>query len=231
MTSRLNLYEQIPPDWREAIAPFYGVEQCRALEEALAARYAAGEAIYPAEENIFHALKATRYGDVKAVWLGQDPYHEPGQAIGLAFAVPNGTKCPPSLHNIFKEYSSDFNTTFLPTDTTLGAWTRHGVLLLNTVLSVRAHDAASHRSLGWQALTTAIVQAVNALERPVAFILLGNDAKAAKPFIDAERHVVFEAAHPSPLSAHRGFFGSRPFSTVNRMLAERNAEPIDWRLD
>ena len=231
MASKLNLYEQLPPDWREAMAPFYSEEQCRSLEEALAARYAAGETIYPARENLFHALEATRYSDVKAVWLGQDPYHEPGQAIGLSFAVPNGTKCPPSLRNIFKEYSSDFNTTFMPTDTTLSAWTRHGVLLLNTVLSVKAGMAASHRNLGWQALTGAVIQAVNALDRPVAFILLGNDAKTVKPFIDVERHLVFEAAHPSPLSAHRGFFGSRPFSTINRMLEERNAEPIDWRLD
>ncbi len=213
------------------MAPFYTQEQCLALEKALEARHAAGETIYPARENLFHAMQATRYRDVKAVWLGQDPYHEPKQAIGLAFAVPMETKCPPSLRNIFKEYSSDLNTTFLPTDTTLSAWTRHGVLLLNTVLSVRAHEAGSHRSLGWQTLTSAAVQAVNALERPVAFILLGNDAKVVKPLINEGRHPIFEAAHPSPLSAHRGFFGSKPFSTVNRMLTERNAEPIDWRLD
>ncbi|MBQ7652580.1 MAG: uracil-DNA glycosylase [Victivallales bacterium] len=213
------------------VDPFFLREQRERLDAALAARYAAGEEIYPARENIFHALEATRYRDVRAVWLGQDPYHEPGQAIGLAFAVPNGTKCPPSLRNIFKEYSSDLNTTFLPTDTTLAAWARHGVLLLNTVLSVRAHAAASHRSLGWQDLTGAVVQAVNDLDRPVAFILLGNDAKAVKPLIDGERHIIFEAAHPSPLSAHRGFFGSRPFSTINRLLEDRKAEPIDWRLD
>lgn len=231
MLAGLSLYEQIPQDWREAIEPFYSKEQCELLDAALSARYAAGEEIYPARENLFHALKATRHRDVKAVWLGQDPYHEPGQAIGLAFAVPNGTKCPPSLRNIFKEYSYDLNTTFLPTDTTLSSWTRHGVLLLNTVLSVKAHAAASHRSLGWQALTGAVIQAVNALDRPVAFILLGNDAKTARPLIDEEKHIVFEAAHPSPLSAHRGFFGSRPFSTINRQLLERNAEPIDWRLD
>ena len=231
MLAGLSLYEQIPQDWREAIEPFYSKEQCELLDAALSARYAAGEEIYPARENLFHALKATRHRDVNAVWLGQDPYHEPGQAIGLAFAVPNGTKCPPSLRNIFKEYSDDLNTTFLPTDTTLSSWTRHGVLLLNTVLSVKAHAAASHRSLGWQALTGAVIQAVNALDRPVAFILLGNDAKTTRPLIDGEKHIVFEAAHPSPLSAHRGFFGSRPFSTINRQLLERNAEPIDWRLD
>ncbi len=231
MATISGIYEQIPQDWREAVAPFFPQEQWSRLDAGLAARYAAGEEIYPARENIFHALAATRYRDVKAVWLGQDPYHEPGQAIGLAFAVPNGTKCPPSLRNIFKEYSDDLNTIFLPTDTTLDGWTRHGVLLLNTVLTVKAHAAASHRNLGWQELTGAIVKAVNALDRPVAFILLGNDAKAVEPLIDSGRHVVFEAAHPSPLSAHRGFFGSRPFSTINRMLTERGAEPIDWRLD
>jgi len=231
MATEFRTYEQIPQDWREAIAPFFSKEQYERLDTALSARYEANEEIYPARENIFHALTATHYSDVKAVWLGQDPYHEPGQAIGLAFAVPNGTKCPPSLRNIFREYSDDLNTTFLPTDTTLSAWTSHGVLLLNTVLSVKAHAAASHRNLGWQELTGAVVQAVNVLERPVAFILLGNDAKTVKPLIDVGRHVIFEAAHPSPLSAHRGFFGSRPFSTVNRMLEERGAEAIDWRLD
>lgn len=227
----LMLFEQIPEDWREAMAPFYTSEQCAQLEAKLSQRYASGETIFPPRERLFHAMEATPFSQVRAVWIGQDPYHEPGQAMGLAFAVPNGCKIPPSLKNIFKEFSADFNTAFLPVDSTLSPWTRNGVLLLNTVLSVKEHAAASHRNIGWEVLTRAAVCAVNAKTSPVAFILLGNDAQAFKPLIDAEQHVVFEAAHPSPLSAYRGFFGSRPFTTVNRMLEERGAEPIDWRLD
>jgi len=226
----MDILSQMPDDWRNAISSFYSHEDEGALNDALAARYDSGEEIYPPRESIFRALQATPFNDVRAVWLGQDPYHEPGQAMGLAFAVPQGTVIPPSLRNILKEYVSDTGQFFTPVDTTLESWTQQGVLLLNTVLTVRAHVARSHHNIGWEKLVCALVRAVAVRPQTTAFILLGNDAKAFKPMIDTQRHVIFEAAHPSPLSAHRGFFGSKPFSTINAELAERGAAPIDWTL-
>ena len=224
----MNLLSEIPLDWREAIAPFYTTEQAEALDVALQTRYDAGEVIYPARENIFRALKETPFAETKVVWLGQDPYHEPGQAIGLAFAVPNGTKLPPSLKNIFKEYLSDLEKVFMPVDSTLLDWAHNGVLLLNTCLTVQAHAAGSHRKLGWEPLIQAILKATAQRSKTTAFILLGNDARAYRELVDDGKNVIFEAAHPSPLSAYHGFFGSRPFTTVNRALREKGEEPIQW---
>ena len=224
----MNLLAEIPQDWREAIAPFYTQELAEALGAALQARYDAGEVIYPARENIFRALKETPFAQTKVVWLGQDPYHEPGQAIGLAFAVPNGTKLPPSLKNIFKEYLSDLERVFMPTDSTLLDWAHNGVLLLNTCLTVRAHAAASHRKLGWEPLIQAILKATAQRPKTTAYILLGNDARAYRELVDDGKNVIFEAAHPSPLSAYHGFFGSRPFTTINNALRTKGEEIIQW---
>ena len=224
----MNLLSEIPQDWREAIASYFTTEQAEALGDALQARYDAGEVIYPARENIFRALKETPFAQTKAVWLGQDPYHEPGQAIGLAFAVPNGTKLPPSLKNIFKEYLSDLERVFMPTDSTLLDWAHNGVLLLNTCLTVRAHAAGSHRKLGWEPLIQAILKATALRPKCTAYILLGNDARAYRELVDDGKNVIFEAAHPSPLSAYHGFFGSRPFTTVNNALREKGEEAIQW---
>ena len=193
----MDILSEMPLDWSKAIKPFYTNEQAEALGSALQSRYDAGEVIYPARENIFRALKETPFSETKAVWLGQDPYHEPGQAIGLAFAVPNGTRMPPSLKNIFKEYLSDLEKIFMPTDTTLLDWAHNGVLLLNTSLTVRAHAAGSHRKLGWETLVQAILKAVAQRTRPTAFILLGNDAKAYREQVDDGKNIIFEAAHPS----------------------------------
>ncbi|MBR4676042.1 MAG: uracil-DNA glycosylase [Victivallales bacterium] len=224
----MDILSEIPLDWREAIAPFYTKEQADVLGYALQARFDAGENIYPARENIFRALKETPFSETKAVWLGQDPYHEPGQAIGLAFAVPNGTKMPPSLKNIFKEYISDLEKVFMPTDSTLLDWAHNGVLLLNTCLTVRAHAAGSHRKLGWEPLVQAILKAAAQRPRSTAFILLGNDARAYRELVDDGKNVIFEAAHPSPLSAFHGFFGSRPFTTVNDALVSKGEIPVQW---
>ena len=224
----MDILSEIPLDWREAIGPFYAKEQANALGSALQSRYNAGEVIYPAKDSIFRALKETPFSETKAVWLGQDPYHEPGQAIGLAFAVPNGTKAPPSLKNIFKEYLSDLEKVFMPADTTLLDWAHNGVLLLNTCLTVRAHSAGSHRKLGWEPLIQAILKAVAQRTQPTAFILLGNDARAYRELVDDGKNIIFEAAHPSPLSAYHGFFGSKPFTTVNKALVAKGIEPIQW---
>ncbi len=189
-----------------------------------------GTQIFPPEGLIFNALELTPPEAVKAVILGQDPYHGPGQACGLAFAVPPGcTPLPPSLKNILKELNADLGLP-IPARPDLRRWAREGVLLLNTVLSVRAHEALSHADFGWQAVTNAVVRAVNALPRRVVFVLWGNNAAAYAKFIDATRHAIIASAHPSPLSARRGFFGSRPFSRANAALAEAGIEPIDWRL-
>ena len=191
----------------------------------------AGGQVFPPRQLIYRAFALTPFAEVKAVWLGQDPYHDDGQACGLAFSVPAAMPAPPSLRNILKEYSSDLG---LPTPATpsLEAWARHGVLLLNTVLTVRAHQPGSHRDCGWEKVTDAVIRALSCRQdRPLAFILLGNAAKAKTRLIDDARHVVIQCAHPSPLSAYRGFLGSRLFTRTNQLLAERAAEPIDWSLE
>ena len=189
-----------------------------------------GMQVFPPEGLIFSSLELTPPEVVKAVILGQDPYHGPGQACGLAFAVPPGcTPLPPSLKNILKELQSDLGLP-IPQRPDLRRWARQGVLLLNTVLSVRAREPLSHADFGWQAVTNAVVRAVNAFPRRVVFLLWGNNAAAYAKFIDATRHALIVSAHPSPLSARRGFFGSRPFSRANAALAEAGIAPIDWSL-
>lgn len=183
--------------------------------------------VYPPPEEVFAALHLTPYASVKVVILGQDPYHGPGQAHGLCFSVRRGTALPPSLVNIFRELESDLGVP-PPPDGDLSRWATQGVLLLNATLTVRARRAASHQGKGWERFTDAVLAAVNAKPHRVVFILWGAAARRKRSLVDLDRHVVIESAHPSPLSAHNGFFGSRPFSRTNAALSEAGLEPIDW---
>ena len=198
------------------------------IDDFLAAEKAAGHAVFPPEDEIFTALNLTSLNGVKALILGQDPYHDDKQAHGLAFSVREGTKMPPSLRNIFKELKSDLGITAETTELT--AWAEQGVLLLNTVLTVRAHTPGSHRKQGWEILTDAIVRYVNLKSPHCAFILWGRDAWAKEPLIDIDKHLIIKSVHPSPLSASRGFFGTKPFSRVNEFLIANEIAPIDWTL-
>ena len=185
--------------------------------------------IFPNMYDIFNALHFTSYESTKVVILGQDPYHEPGQAHGLSFSVLPNVPPPPSLMNIFKELRDDLGC-FIPNNGCLKPWAEQGVLLLNTVLTVRAHEANSHRGHGWEFFTDKIIRLLNDHERPIAFILWGRPARSKKNMITNPRHFIVESAHPSPLSASGGFFGSRPFSRVNKFLESVGEAPIDWQI-
>ena len=185
--------------------------------------------IYPNMYDIFNALHFTSYADTKVVILGQDPYHEPGQAHGLSFSVLPNVPTPPSLMNIFKELRADLGCE-IPNNGCLKYWAEQGVLLLNAVLTVRAHLANSHQGKGWETFTNKIIELLNEHEKPLAFILWGRPARAKKAMITNPKHFIVESAHPSPLSAYNGFFGSRPFSKVNNFLTSINEAPIDWQI-
>lgn len=185
--------------------------------------------VFPAPEDVFAALHLTPYADVKVLILGQDPYHGPGQAHGLAFSVRPGVQVPPSLANIYTELESDLGVP-RPDHGCLDAWARQGVLLLNATLTVRARQAASHQKRGWETFTDAVIAAVNDKPERVVFVLWGSSARRKKALVDTARHVVVESPHPSPMSAHRGFFGSRPFSRANAALEAAGRTPVDWRL-
>lgn len=187
-------------------------------------------AVYPPHDEVFACLHLTPYAATRVLILGQDPYHGPGQAHGLCFSVRPGVAIPPSLANIHRELQADLGID-PPSHGNLEAWARQGVLLLNTTLTVRAGQAASHQGKGWEAFTDEVIRAVDAKPHRVVFILWGAHARRKKALVDPSRHVVIESAHPSPLSAHNGFFGSRPFSRTNAALVEAGLDPIDWRLD
>lgn len=184
-------------------------------------------AVYPSHDEVFAALHLTPYDAVKVLILGQDPYHGPGQAHGLCFSVRTGVPAPPSLQNIFKELEADLGIT-APDHGCLDSWAEQGVLLLNATLTVRARQAASHQGKGWETFTDAVIRAVNAKAERVVFILWGASARKKRALVDTSRHVVIESAHPSPLSAHNGFFGSRPFSRANAALIEADRKPVNW---
>lgn len=185
--------------------------------------------VFPPNEEVFAALHLTPYASVKVLVLGQDPYHGPGQAHGLCFSVRPGVAVPPSLVNVHAELESDLGIP-RPDHGCLDAWARQGVLLLNATLTVRAHQAASHQGKGWETFTDAVISAVSAKEERVVFVLWGASARRKRALVDTSRHVVLESPHPSPLSAHRGFFGSRPFSRANEALVAAGREPVDWRI-
>ncbi|MGB6779821.1 MAG: uracil-DNA glycosylase [Planococcus citreus] len=216
-------------DWQEILGEEFGKSYYKELREFLKEEYAK-ETIYPVMENIWNAFEHTAYEDVKAVILGQDPYHGPNQAHGLSFSVQPGIAHPPSLRNIFKELEDDIGCE-KPVDGTLTKWSDQGVLMLNTVLTVRQGQAHSHQKKGWEQFTDEVIRKLSEREAPVIFILWGKPAQTKKRLIDTERHDIIEAPHPSPLSAHRGFFGSKPFSKVNKLLQSRGEAPIDFCLD
>lgn len=186
--------------------------------------------IYPKESDIFNAFRYTSYKNVKVVILGQDPYHGENQAEGLSFSVKHGIKRPPSLVNIYKELNSDLNIPIIE-DGSLVKWAEQGVLLLNAVLTVEKDKAASHQGRGWEIFTDEVIKLINKKDTPVVFILWGNYARSKKKYITNTKHYVIESAHPSPLSAHNGFFGSRPFSKTNAFLIKNNLKPINWSLE
>ena len=198
------------------------------LREFLKKEYAE-HTVYPPANDIFNALRYTTYSAVKALIVGQDPYHGPGQAHGLCFSVRDGVPPPPSLKNIFKEMQGDLGINPPPSGN-LTKWAERGVMLLNTALTVRAGQANSHSGKGWEIFTDEIIKILNEREKPMAFILWGGNAKTKKRLITNPAHAVFEAAHPSPLSAYNGFFGCRHFSRVNAFLEENGLKPIDWNL-
>lgn len=186
--------------------------------------------VYPEKQNIFRAFDLTSYKDVKVVIIGQDPYHQKGQAHGLSFSVEPGVKTPPSLANIYKELQSDLNCT-IPNNGNLEKWARQGVLLLNAVLTVEDSKPNSHKDLGWENFTKQVVMELNKREESIVFLLWGNNAKVFLPLINAKKHFVLTASHPSPFSAYNGFFGCRHFSKANAILKLLKKEPIDWQIE
>lgn len=218
----------IQNDWYEKLEGEFQKPYFLNLQKFLDEEYE-NSIVYPHRDDIFNALQATPYHQVKVVLLGQDPYHGEGQAHGLSFSVPKGVKIPPSLKNIFKELHDDLGVP-IPEHGCLQSWAKEGVLLLNTVLTVRAGKANSHRGKGWEVFTDKVITCLNEREDGVIFLLWGNDAKKKIPLINQKKHVILTSSHPSPLSAHRGFFGSKPFSKVNAILEEWNKEPIHWTI-
>ncbi|HEY9855612.1 MAG TPA: uracil-DNA glycosylase [Stenomitos sp.] len=230
MSSTVTIDPKLHESWKEALADEFQQPYFRDLKAFLLQERQAGHTFYPPGPLIFNALDSTPFDRVKVVILGQDPYHGPGQAHGLSFSVPRGVPAPPSLANIFKELHADLGVP-VPAHGNLEAWASQGVLLLNATLTVRAHMAASHQNKGWEAFTDAIVRVLNERREGLVFVLWGRSAKDKGKIIDRSRHHVLTAAHPSPLSAHNGFFGCRHFSAINRYLAERGEAPIHWALD
>ncbi|MDO4249184.1 MAG: uracil-DNA glycosylase [Neisseria sp.] len=216
--------------WSQAI----GDEKQQAYFQQILARVKAerqeGQTIYPPAADVFNAFKATEFGAVKVVILGQDPYHGAGQAHGLAFSVRPGIHIPPSLQNIYKELAADIEGFVIPQHGCLQPWAEQGVLLLNTVLTVRAGQAHSHATFGWERFTDCVIRQLAQEREGLVFILWGSHAQKKGAFIDRNRHLVLSAPHPSPLSAHRGFFGSKPFSQTNAYLKAQGQSAIDWQL-
>ena len=215
-------------DWDELLKGEFEKPYYLELREFLKNEYST-KIIYPNMYDIFNALKYTSYKDTKVLILGQDPYHGENQAHGLAFSVKPGVKTPPSLLNMYKELNSEYGC-FIPNNGFLVPWTEQGVLLLNTALTVRAHEANSHKGKGWEVFTDNIIKLLNERQDPVIFVLWGNNARSKKKLIDTQKHYIIESAHPSPLSASRGFFGSKPFSKINEILISLGKTPIDWQI-
>jgi uracil-DNA glycosylase len=215
-------------DWNPVLRGEFAKPYWQELQRFVAAERSAGP-VFPPHEDTFAALHLTALAEVKVLILGQDPYHGPGQAHGLAFSVRPGVRPPPSLRNIFLELQADLGIP-PPASGSLETWARQGVLLLNTTLTVRAGASASHQGKGWELFTDEVIKAVDAKPDRVVFILWGASARRKRALVDPARHALLESAHPSPLSASAGFFGSRPFSRANAALVEAGREPVDWRL-
>ena len=216
-------------DWLEALQGEFKKSYYKKLFETVNEEYRTRQ-IFPPAEDIFNAFHLTPLHKVKVVILGQDPYHNVGQAHGLCFSVKKGVDIPPSLVNIYKELHDDLGCT-IPNHGCLTKWAKQGVLMLNTVLTVRAHQANSHRGIGWEEFTDAAIMALNSQDRPIVFILWGAPAQRKASMLNNPKHLILKAPHPSPLSAYRGFFGSKPFSKTNKFLEVNGIEPIDWQID
>lgn len=218
---------KLDPSWYAVLQPQFEAPYFAQLKEFLVAERQQ-YTCYPSGGKIFNAFDTTPFDKVKVVILGQDPYHEPGQAMGLCFSVPQGVQVPPSLVNIIKEINDDLGTQIPTTCGDLSGWAQQGVLLLNATLTVRAHQAGSHQRHGWETFTDAAIQALSQQRSGLVFLLWGSYAIAKKSLIDSTKHCVLTAPHPSPLSAYRGFFGCRHFSQANNYLAAHGQQPIDW---
>lgn len=214
--------------WQQVMAPQFDEPYYLQLREFLKQEYF-NTTVFPPMEDMWNAFRYTDYPDVKVVILGQDPYHGLGQAHGLSFSVKPGVKHPPSLQNIFKEMQADIGVS-IPQDGTLTKWATQGVMLLNTVLTVRAHEAHSHKNQGWEQFTDEVIRQLSKRDEPIIFVLWGRPAQQKEALIDTTKHAVIKAPHPSPLSAHRGFFGSKPFSKINAQLEAWGKAPIDFDL-
>lgn len=218
----------ISNDWLAAVGDEFKKDYYKDLYQFVKKEYSEN-VIFPDSEDIFNALHLTPLSKVKVVIIGQDPYHNVGQAHGLCFSVKPEVEIPPSLVNIYKELKDDLGCE-IPDNGYLVKWAEQGVLMLNTVLTVRAHEAGSHQGKGWEHFTDAIIKAVNEVDRPVVFILWGRPARMKKKMLNNPKHLILEAPHPSPLSVYRGFFGSKPFSQTNAFLEANGVEPIDWQI-
>jgi uracil-DNA glycosylase len=219
----------ITNDWSQALESEFKQSYYSQLYQFIKQEYST-TTIYPNAEDIFNAFHFTPLSQVKVVILGQDPYHNEGQAHGLCFSVKPNVDIPPSLVNIYQELKTDLGC-YIPDNGYLEKWAKQGVLLLNTVMTVRAHQANSHQGKGWERFTDAVIQAVNAQDRPVVFLLWGRPAQTKKSMLTNPKHLILEAPHPSPLSAYRGFFGSRHFSQTNEFLSKQSIVPIDWQIE
>ncbi len=219
---------RIPGDWQKKLAEEFDKPYFKELKNFLEEERR-NHTIYPPEKEVFAALQATEYLDTNVLILGQDPYHGKGQAHGLCFSVPSGIKHPPSLRNIFRELKDDLGYD-IPKNGDLTSWAKQGVLLLNAVLTVRAGEANSHKDKGWEKFTDEIIRILNAKNDSLIFVLWGKYAQKKQALIDSEKHLIITAPHPSPFSAHHGFFGSKPFSTINSHLKSLKKKQIDWKL-
>jgi len=230
MTTETTLDPQIEEGWKKALAEDFGAEYMKELKKKLAEELKSGVIIYPPPKQIFNAFNLTPFDKVKVVILGQDPYHGRGQAHGLSFSVPNGVTPPPSLVNIFKEIESDLAVKPPKTKNgNLESWAKQGVLLLNAILTVRANSPASHRNLGWEKLTNAAIKALSDKREHIVFLLWGKFAQEKEDLIDASKHLILKAPHPSPYSASSGFFGCKHFSKTNDYLLQTGQTPIRWK--
>ena len=223
-----DLLELLPDQWRDLIEPLLDPADTRRLSEFVAAEYA-GQVVYPAQPDLFNAFRLCSPDEARVLILGQDPYHGAGQAHGLSFSVREGVRIPPSLRNVFKELRDDLGVP-MPAGGDLTPWARRGVLLLNAVLTVRAGKAGSHAGKGWEEFTDAVIRGLDTREERVVFVLWGAYARKKRDLVTNPRHVVLEAGHPSPMNP-RGFLGTRPFSAVNKALADAGRHEIDWSLD
>ena len=221
-----NYYDE---SWNEVLNPLFESPKMKALSAFVQEERRVG-LVFPPKDMVFNALKLTPFYDVKVVILGQDPYHNDGQAHGLSFSVPNGIAHPPSLRNIFTELTTDISGFHVPKSGDLSKWGKQGVLLLNATLTVRAHQAGSHQKKGWEEFTDGIISKISSELDNVVFILWGSYAQKKSQLIDESKHLILKAVHPSPLSVYRGFFGSKPFSKANDYLSSKGKKPIDWKL-